>query len=458
MTAPRPISGSARRPDDRLRSGTVALVTANYLRTGLGAAIALVVAAGLGAEPFGRWVFVTAWVGLLVAAVDLGLGELVTREGAARPEVARSLLATTIRCRLALLAPSGLAVLVWSETLAFDAETAGALRLGCGVAATAAAYSAVAAVLRAQEAFLTLLWLDLLGLAAQLGAFVVLMRAGQGVVALVAAVLVVQVGQLLAVVGLVRRLPSPAPTPATPTDARAPAVLRRALPFAGAALVATIQVRLPPLLLGYLRGPADVGWFAAAWRMAELVRLVPQGIFGAALPVLASELGRDRRSALHLRTSLERTTLVTAVTAAALLALGGPVLLRTAFGATFEPAAPVLMVLAAGLVPMLENAARRVYLLAVDRPWVAAGWSAAGLAAQATAAVPLIAAFGSTGAALAVALAEAVIWLPLRQAVGRMTGEADGTTVVARTTRWASRGAPPPTATTRSRRGAGAAR
>jgi O-antigen/teichoic acid export membrane protein len=70
-----------------------------------------------------------------------------------------------------------------------------------------------------------------------------------------------------------------------------------------------------------------------------------------------------------------------------------------------------------GLIPALINAGRRIFLYAAGRERLVVGLSVASLGVQAAAAIVLLPAMGSTGAAISVALGEAAVWLRLRRAV-----------------------------------------
>src|SRR5262249_57127212 len=93
------------------------------------------------------------------------------------------------------------------------------------------------------------------------------------------------------------------PEPRTPNPI---ALLRRALPFAAAGLVANLQQRVAPLLLGAMASPVELGWFGAASRIGRAARLAPQAILGGALPVLSREYGTDRAGAHAISQTLDR--------------------------------------------------------------------------------------------------------------------------------------------------------
>src|SRR5262249_8832142 len=120
-------------------------------------------------------------------------------------------------------------------------------------------------------------------------------------------------------------------------------LLRRALPFAAAGLVANLQTRIGPLLLGYLSTEADVGASAAAARFGPLGRRAPGAVFAGALPVLSREFSKASRSGARTQAAFDRALTVFAISAALPMVLVAAPLVRIVYGASFGPAAPVLV-------------------------------------------------------------------------------------------------------------------
>jgi predicted house-cleaning NTP pyrophosphatase (Maf/HAM1 superfamily) len=221
------------------------------------------------------------------------------------------------------------------------------------------------------------------------------------------------------------------------------ALIRRALPFAVSGIVANVQTRIAPLMLGYLSMPAELGLFAAASRFGSVARLAPQAVFAGALPVLSHEHGRDRASAERAFQIFDTVLLGASAALAAGCALFAAPVLRLIYGASFTPAAPALLWVGVGLIPLLSNSGRKVFLYASGGESVVVRWSAIGLLLQGCAGVALIPAFGSAGAAVSVAVGEAIIWWPLRHATTQPTATINaGSSVV-------SGFPPPPEATAR---------
>lgn len=200
-------------------------------------------------------------------------------------------------------------------------------------------------------------------------------------------------------------------------------MLRRALPFAASGIVANLQTRIGPLMLGYLATPSELGLFAAASRFGHVARLVPQAIFAGALPVLSHEYGRDRAAARRVFRTFDRALLVLTITTASACVLLAAPLVGLVYGPSFANAAPALVWVGVALLPALSNSAKKVFLYAAGGEGLVVRWSAAGLLVQAVAAAVLIGAMGATGAAVSVAVSEAAIWLPLRRAMPKRASE-----------------------------------
>ena len=355
-----------------------------------------------------------AWASALTMVCDLGLNVLLTREVAKPGSAGRRLLAAAVLAKL-LLAPIGLLVFWAAPWVGIEAESTAALRGAVFLAAAGAAYGCFAAVFRGVEWFIPLVVMETAGLAVQLLGSVWIVWSGGTVLDLVVLAFAVQMVQLSVAAGLWQLWAPPRGRLVPPSWGLAGRMIRRSLPFAAAGLVATVQGRSSPLLLGYLGSQSGLGRFGAAWRLGELAKLIPHGIFGAALPVLAHETGKDPSQIRKLLPRFERGLLALTLAIATLLVAFADPILRWTYGAQFAPASPTLVWLALGLVPALMNSERRVYLYASGDERYAVRLSAIGLALQLLASVPMIVTFGPSGAAVSIALGEAAVWFPLRR-------------------------------------------
>jgi O-antigen/teichoic acid export membrane protein len=415
-------------PLARIARLSAAFLGSNLARAAIGFGLSFALGRGLGAERFGRWILCTAWASTLTVVVDLGFGVLLTRDGARADAEAGRLLTGALVLRLALAIPLAAILYIVAGRLSSDAETIAGLRIAALLGAAGAAYGCFGALLRSQPRWLpTVLAVETAWLAAQLGAALVIVRMAAGgaggfgavdgtIASLMTLALVVQLAQIATAAICWRwvfgdrgrlRLPSP--------DALV-ALVRRALPFAASGIVANVQTRVGPLMLGYLSSQSELGLFAAASRFGTVARLAPQAVFAGALPVLSHEHGRDRASAERVFVTFDRILLAASAAAAAGCALFAAPLLRLVYGPAFTAGAPALLWIGVGLIPLLSNSGRKVFLYASGGEALVVRWSAVALIVQASAGAMLIPALGGAGAAISVAIGEAVVWWPLRHA------------------------------------------
>jgi O-antigen/teichoic acid export membrane protein len=192
-------------------------------------------------------------------------------------------------------------------------------------------------------------------------------------------------------------------------------LLRRALPFAATGLVANAQTRIAPLMLGYWSTASELGLFSAAARFGSVARMAPQALFAGALPVLSHEHDRDPAAARRAFHTFDRMLIAGSTLAAIACALGAAPVLRLVYGPSFTGAAPALLWITIGLIPLLSNSGRKVFLFASGREAEVVRWSAVALAIQLVLGAILIPVFGSVGAAIGIAAGEAIVWWPLRR-------------------------------------------
>jgi O-antigen/teichoic acid export membrane protein len=409
-------------PTARIARLSAAFLGSNLARAVIGFGLSFALARALGAERFGRWIFCTAAASTLTVIVDLGFGVLLTRDGARPGAEPGRLLGGALVLRLALAMPLALMLYAGAGYLSSEPETIAGLRIAALLGTAGAAYGCFGALYRSQPARLpAVLAIETGFLAAQLLAAVVIVRAGaiptiQTILpTLMTLAVIIQVAQIVTasvcwhpVFGSCGRVHLPS------RDALA-TLLLRALPFAASGIVANVQTRIGPLMLGYLSTSSELGLFAAASRFGSVARMAPQAVFAGALPVLSHEHGRDREAAERVFHTFDRVLIGGAVAGAIACAMFAAPVLRLVYGPSFAAAAPALFWISVGLVPLLSNSGGKVYLYASGGESAVVRWSAVALVIQAAAGIALIPTLGGAGAAMAIAMGEAVIWWPLRK-------------------------------------------
>jgi O-antigen/teichoic acid export membrane protein len=195
-------------------------------------------------------------------------------------------------------------------------------------------------------------------------------------------------------------------------------LLRRAWPFALAAVFATAQTRLSVILLEHFFTAADAGYFSAANRFTEALRLLPNALFGALFPTLA---------VLALYPTLLQKTFKRIFAGLALFSmlvglfctLAAPMLIPLVYGPEFSPAIPVLSLLSWALGVSLLRGARTLYLYALGQEHRVNLLNGLSLLIHAVIGIMLVSSWGANGAALALFIGEAIalalLFLPQRK-------------------------------------------
>jgi len=403
-------------PLARIMRLSAAFLCSNLARAGIGVGLALVLGRGLGPDRFGAWILCTTWASTVTIVADLGFGVLLTRDGARDDTDAVRLLIGALTWRLALVLPPGCALMAAASLLSSDPETIAALRVASLLGAAGAAYGCFGALLRSQPPWLpVVLAVETAWLGVQVAASWWLVVSGRGLVALVTLAAALQLAQIASALALWRPVFGARLAAALASPPGLVPLLRRAWPFALSGIVANLHMRVGPLMLGVLATPSELGWFGAAARVGRAAKLAPQAIFAGALPVLSREYGRDRTEAQRVSRMLDRALAALSAAVAIACALAAPLLMRLLYGPQFAAAAPALVWVAVGLIPALSNSGRKVFLYAAGGEALVVKWSAAALLLQVAGGALLIPSFGSAGAAISIAMAEAAVWLPLRR-------------------------------------------
>jgi O-antigen/teichoic acid export membrane protein len=410
----RPPTGEDPFPNDapQLVAGTAVLLGLNIAGALLGFFASVLIGRGLGQAVLGSYALVMAWVASLGLFVELGLNTLLTRDLARdRSEGAGSFRATLLL--------KAIASLPWMAGLWFAAPVIGhsvsmttAIRLASPLVLLAPLYGSITAVFRAFRRMGPILHITAGGLALQCGVTAVLLSRGGGLLSLILLAVVVQILQIvaggIALRGFFAR-------GAWPDGRYLRKMLRRTAPFAAAAALGAVELRLGTILLGYLKGVATVGQFSAASKLAEMLRLLPNAFFGALFPALAG-LAADRAEPGRLETTFRATTLgllaLGAIGAAAVTAWARPLIAFT-FGPEFATSAAVLRWMAWAVAVALPGTSFELYLYARGYEGFVNWTTGLGLLVMIGAGVPLMLRWGAEGGAGAMLLAEIAMIGPL---------------------------------------------
>ena len=194
-----------------------------------------------------------------------------------------------------------------------------------------------------------------------------------------------------------------------------------ARPLALAGILGAFQMRASILILAYLKGGQALGWYAAANRFVETGKQLPGAFYNAVLPALAA-LAANTDQKENLQNTFRRAR--SGLLAYALLASGGAfflgeLVITLTYGSPYRPATATLQILILSLIPATQNSIMIVYLYAHHDEKFVNLIITAGITINLIFCFWLIPAWGATGTALALLLAESVIYFPYRQRVSR---------------------------------------
>jgi O-antigen/teichoic acid export membrane protein len=339
----------------------------------------------LGAEGLGCYSLAYAVLGLFGLLAPAGLPALLTREGARRPqELGRLLSGGLTLC-------GGVSAVLTAAMLAVAALYEPATRASLAILSLALLPTACAACLEA--ACLALERTIPIGVACaaehllKVGLGLVLVASGFGVSAVLAAAVL---GKALAGIVLILWLGRLGVRATPGVELRSLAAQTPV--FALSALCASLYWRVDVLLLSGLRGVAEVGCYAAAYRVLDAAILLPQSLCLAVYPRLSA--GRADPGA-------GRWLFGATMPLAVLATLGAGPLVGLLYGPRLADAAPVLSILIWTTVPYAWSRYQACRLVAAGRQITDLSINLALLAVNVALNLALIPRYGACGAAAA---------------------------------------------------------
>lgn len=404
---------------------TLILLVSNFSSAALGLVISILIARGAGDAALGTYSLALAWALTLAQFADLGMSTLLTRDLARTPQHTASYLRASLLAKTALGLVLTLGLVVAAPALASGGAGTSALQLGATMIVLNAWYTSFTAVFRAFGRMLPILVLNLSGLVLQSAVTWYLISIAAPVAALIALAAAIQALQVLAAWFIyARQIPTPHETT---TNAWRDAwqygaqLTRAGIPFAIAGILGSLELRANVFLLGALDGERAVGWYSAASRLNDGIRLAPNAFFGAILPALAA-LGATQNQQQLRQFFQKRAWALVGFGGAAALALTvlAPWLIPFLYGDAFAPAIPVLMVLGWGLIPALVTGLLILYLYARGDERFVNWLIGIGLVVQVAFALVLMRVYGAAGAAAASLLSDCVVWFLLRRRIAQL--------------------------------------
>jgi O-antigen/teichoic acid export membrane protein len=362
------------------------------------------VARTLGPAEFGKFAFAYALATLLGVALDAGIPAVLTRDVARRPAGAAAGWAAAGILKLRLLVPAGTALLLapLATGRAWD-TTAAVWLLGLALTLQSFVENAVAVFTGVQRLEYEVL-VRVVEKTALVGGGVAGLALGGGLLAVCGAFAGAAALALVLATSLVHG--RVAPLGRTGSTGAARALGRGLAPVALALLLDFATSRLAPLAVAILAGDEAAGHFGAAFRVLDVVMVVPVTLVAAVYPVLARLASQPVRFGEVLRPAMDLLVLAALAVAVGLLA-GAPWLTPGLLGGRYRPAAPLLALLGVGAALAMLQHLLGVVCLALDRGGRLLAVAAAGCGLSLLATPWLVQRAGALGGAVAVVLVEA---------------------------------------------------
>jgi O-antigen/teichoic acid export membrane protein len=398
----------------RVRWNSIWLLLARLITQGALIFSTVLIARALGVVGFGEYAFVAALIALGNVATTFGTDTLLIREIARDRRDKVGLAGAAIWLQLAL-SFSWLIVVVVLSAGDRSAAVLPAVLIYSLSLIPLAFFTVYTAVLRAHERMNVYLLISTIVAVAQLMGIWAILQVDRSLIALV---LVLDGVQLLAALAAALACHWALPVFRFRwqiDQAQLMHVVRVAWPFALLGALAVIYQRLGVLMLSAAGTALETGWYAAASRVIEPVKILHFAILGALLPALAHLTTTSDQSLLAtrlFRRSWRFLLTVSGLVTFALVILAAP-LISLLFGVAYAPAIPLVQILALSLIPYTFSAAwsvRRVTQGQERRVTVALTIS---LAIAFLLNLWLIPLYGANGAALTVVLGESVFAMML---------------------------------------------
>lgn len=343
---------------------------------------------------------------------------IAVRELAVRPQAeARQLMRNVVGLRLALTSAGIAAAVGFAAVAGYSSEMVlGTLVAGLGMlAATAQGTLAADLMVRMRLGWLTAI--ELLRQTLVAVGIVVLVVAGAALLPFFATLIPAGVVALGLTVVLVR-----GDIPVRPAfDLREwRAVLGQMLPYAAATALATVYLRVAVILVSLQGTARETGYYGTAFRVTEVLLLVPNLIVSTAFPIFARAARDDRERFAYAVQRMYEAGLLLGAWLAAVLIVGAPFVIEVVAGDDFGPSAAVLRIQAVALLATFVGSSFLYALLTLRRHAVLLALTGGAFAVNVVLVLVLLPVGGIEMAALATVIAEAGLLIGSAVAVRRL--------------------------------------
>jgi O-antigen/teichoic acid export membrane protein len=297
----------------------------------------------LGVERYGYFITASSVVLLIYAVTEAGLTALGVREYATTGESERRfVLRNLLGLRLVLtIAGVTIASSVLAVTGANAAIVWGTLILGLGLLLTAAQQS-YQVVLLGQLRLGLVMMLELLRQSTAAAATLVVVVAHGSLNAFFWASVLASGVITAATVAMLRREGTLRPSFAL---TKWKDLLRETLPFALSSAITLVYFRIAVVLMSYVATAEETGYYAAAFRIVEVVAIAPWLLISSAFPILARAVRDDRDRFSYAIQRIFEVSVILGPWMALSIGILAPFAVSVVAGPGFEPSIAVLRIL-----------------------------------------------------------------------------------------------------------------
>jgi O-antigen/teichoic acid export membrane protein len=360
----------------------------------------------LGLVEFGAYVTVTAVVTIVAGVSDIGITSVGVREWASREvHERRELLANLLGARLVLTTLGCVGALAFGLAAGYDNTRMEGMAVACGGLLALASYEALGVPLQAELRQGWIALAEVLRQSVQVALILSLIAAGAGLVPLLATSIPAGLAAVALTATVSRQgLVRPAIHPRAWWE-----LVRDTLPFATASALGVVYLRTTVIITSLVANSHQTGYFAAAFRVMEVLIGVPVLLIGALFPVLARAAATDRE---RLRAAIERTlegTLTFGALAAVCVVAGAPLAIEVLVGGHPAPAIDALGILGVGLGFSFVGASSQFALLALREHRAILIVNLVALLLNVVLTLMLVPGHGARGAAVSLTVCEATV-------------------------------------------------
>jgi O-antigen/teichoic acid export membrane protein len=358
----------------------------------------------LGLADFGQFVLITALITLVGGLTEVGLQAVGTREYTVRTGADRDrLMSNLLGVRVALTTLGVAGAIAFTLVVGYDRT----LVLGTVLAGAALLVQSVQTLLAVPLiARLRLGWAtvaELLRQSVTVALTLALVVAGAELLPFFAVAIPGAAASAILTAFLVRRL-----TPFRPNFDAAEwwALLRDTIAYAIAIAMNVAYFRIAIVIMSLMATELETGYFAASFRVLEVLLPIPALVVGGAFPILARAARDDLHRLAYASQRVFDVALIAGGGLVLILELGAPVVVDILAGEAGDPVVPVLRIQAPALIATFLAVGAGFSLLSLRRHREVLVANVVALILSVALAVALIPPLGAEGAALATTVAE----------------------------------------------------